>query len=233
MNSILSFTGLVLKTNIVVQFVIVSLIIMSVYIWMIYFISNKKIKSDAKKIDTFEKVFWSGIMLEDFYQERRKRLNYSIGRVFSSAMTEWIISQKNQNLNQYYIKDALRGRIDILMNQTIEKIESEFLSDISPVATIASLSPFFGLFGTVWGVMDTFRSIANSATVTLNIIAPGIAEALITTAIGIFVAICSVFIYNSINSKISHCSQKLQSFKADMFSILSRELDYSKTGKSE
>ncbi|MBL0725581.1 MAG: MotA/TolQ/ExbB proton channel family protein [Alphaproteobacteria bacterium] len=226
MSIISSIGNIISKTDIIIQLIVLSLAGMSIFIWSIFFAKIRQFKKAANKMKAFEKKFWSGIMLEEFYTKNHNRLAHYMGKIFTSAMEEWITSQQNKVLSDHSAKDALRNRIAAVTSQAIDKIEADLIDEIESVSTITSLAPFFGLFGTVWGIMNTFKAIAGSLTVTLNTIAPGIAEALITTAIGIFVAICGVFIYSILSSKVAKCIQKINAFRTDLFVVLSRELDY-------
>lgn len=218
--------NIISKTDIVVQLVVLGLVGMSIFVWSLFFTKTAQLRRCVNKMDAFEKKFWSGIMLEEFYSKNSTRLGHHMGRVFVSGMEEWVASQQTQNLSDPYTKDALRDRLMVVMSQSVDKIDAELSAESETVSTIASVAPFLGLFGTVWGIMDTFKAIAGSLTVTLNTIAPGVAEALVTTGIGIFVAICAVVIHQSISGKVAKCVERLNSFKTDMFAILSRELDY-------
>ena len=226
MNGNLSILGLLLKTDPIVKLIISSLILFSITTLAIFFDKILFYRSVMRKIRSFERKFWSGVMLEEFYESNKGRLKHPIGSIFIGGMQEWFISETNNSINSVELfKAGLRSRIE---NATeISMIESEKLinKSLSIVSTIASISPFVGLLGTVWGIMRSFLAIAGTSNVSIVAVAPGIAEALITTAMGIFVAIISVFLYNYLRLKAQNILSKLESFRFDFVNILSRELD--------
>ncbi len=222
-----SFLNLILKSDIVIKFVVAILILFSLMTWAILFEKTINIKNIHIKADAFEKKFWSGIMLEEFYEKNRNKLKHPLGEVFGAAMYEWILSDTNRSIAAVeLIKTGLRERIENGISVALEKISEQNDKYISMLNTIATTSPFIGLFGTVWGIMNSFKALGGSVgNVGLQAVAPGIAEALLTTAIGIIVAVNAIIIYAVIDAKLEKATRRIDIFAKELHGILSRELD--------
>jgi biopolymer transport protein TolQ len=179
------------------------------------------------KTNKFEKLFNSKKMLDDIFMIAKKADGHPFARIFIAAVKEWKISNVKTIISSQIAdkKQALKDRINSAMqidaNKAIEKLER----NMPILAIIGSTSPFVGLFGTVWGIMNSFQSIAISKNTSLAVVAPGIAEALLATAIGLFAAIPAVFFYNIYSSKINKFADKMDNFSLLVSNILSRELD--------
>jgi biopolymer transport protein TolQ len=172
-------------------------------------------------MDRFEEVFWSGQSLEELYQMLVDRPAGAMAAVFVAAMREWKRAVENPgrsfaNLGQ---------RIDKVLDVTIQRERERFESKLLVLATIGSASPFIGLFGTVWGIMTSFRSIAASKNTSLAVVAPGIAEALFATAIGLFAAIPAVIAYNKLQAQANKQQARLEAYADEFSAILSRQID--------
>jgi biopolymer transport protein TolQ len=166
-----------------------------------------------KAMDQFEDTFWSGQSLEDLYRGLANTSPEGMGAVFVAAMREWKRSFENGGRSVA----SLSQRIDKVLDVTIQREGERMESKLLVLSTIASSSPFIGLFGTVWGIMHSFTSIAVSKNTSLAVVAPGIAEALFATAIGLFAAIPALMAYNKLQSEASRAQGRLESF-ADEFS---------------
>lgn len=221
----LSFIGLILQADLVVKLVMLMLVISSVWSWAIIFEKWTLLRSVIYKTKGFEKIFWSGQSLEDLHEKIRGRETHPIALVFASAMQEW----QNRNVrdmasnNQLRIgtKERIYQAMQIATNKSIDTLER----NINFLATVGSSAPFVGLFGTVWGIMVSFQSIAVSKNTTLAVVAPGIAEALLATAFGLAAAIPAVIFYNKFASEINRISGNLEDFSAELGSLMSKELD--------
>lgn len=224
-----SIISLISNADFVVKFVIAILILSSFWCWAIIFDKIMKMKKIKEKTTKFEKVFWSGQLLEQLYDRVKSHADHGISMVFVAAMYEWSNIKKAQSTtSDYFLKLGFKERIYQAMNvvrlREIEKIESNLVF----LATVGSSAPFIGLFGTVWGIMHSFQSIAASKNTTLAVVAPGIAEALLATAIGLFAAIPAVIFYNFIAKEVNNYNYKLEDFSAELGSLLSREIDEAK-----
>lgn len=221
----LSFWGLFLQAGIVVKFVMIMLVIASVWSWAIIFDKWVLIKSVAFKTRGFEKAFWSGQSLEALYERIKGKDTHPIALVFSAAMHEW----QNRNIRDLQASSDLRAgtkeRIFQAMQVSINKSLDSLDKNLNFLATVGSSAPFVGLFGTVWGIMVSFQSIAVSKNTTLAVVAPGIAEALLATAFGLAAAIPAVIFYNKFAGEVNRITSSLEDFSTELGSIMSRELD--------
>lgn len=219
----MSLLSLITRADFVVQLVMLILILSSVWCWAIVFEKWMKFKAIAIKSDSFEKKFWSGQVLDQLYDKIKARPSHPHAVVFCAAMNEW--NKSPSTVGDPSIKNGIKERLAQSMNNAINKEISALSSQLQVLATVGSSAPFIGLFGTVWGIMHSFQSIAASKNTTLAVVAPGIAEALLATAIGLFAAIPAVIFYNLLNAKLNNISEKLEMFSSDLETLLSRELD--------
>ncbi|MEM8825954.1 MAG: protein TolQ [Pseudomonadota bacterium] len=216
----LSPLALFLQADIVVKAVMVGLLLASIWSWAIMFDRASKMKKVRKNADAFEDRFWRADSVEDFYGETQK-LAHPSAAIFNAGMTEWRRSTKGTKLRA----EGMRTRLASTMQVTIDR-EIGMLSDrLNVLATIGSVSPFVGLFGTVWGIMRAFTSIAATQNTTLAVVAPGIAEALFATALGLFAAIPAVIGYNRLLHSVGTLEGRLIGFSEEFQNLLSRELD--------
>jgi len=172
----------------------------------------------------FEDSFWSGGSIEELYDKVGTNPHDPMSLVFSEAMREWRNS-KDLARKSEEVRASLRARIQQIMNLTIDREMERLEKNMSFLASVGSTAPFVGLFGTVWGIMDAFQSIAATKTTALSVVAPGIAEALFATALGLVAAIPAVVAYNKISHDLDRFAQSLEGFSAEFISILSRNLD--------
>ena len=205
----------------VVKFVMLGLMAASVWSWAIIIDKSLFFRRSERAMDRFEEVFWSGQSLEELYQMLVDRPAGAMAAVFVAAMREWKRAVENPgrsfaNLGQ---------RIDKVLDVTIQRERALVESKLLVLATIGSASPFIGLFGTVWGIMTSFRSIAASKNTSLAVVAPGIAEALFATAIGLFAAIPAVIAYNKLQAEANKQQARLEAYADEFSAILSRQID--------
>lgn len=226
MNDFSIINGII-HADIVVKLVLLALFLMSLASWSVFFQKLSSFKVIVMKNKKFEKKFWSGVMLEDFYREVKAGSYKSIyGNLFTSAMEEWVLSDITQSVMAVeFIKAGVKERVitSIISAQTIA--QERLQKGLNILSIITSTAPFVGLFGTVWGVMNSFKAIAGASSVTLASIAPGISEALFSTAIGLFVALPSVVFYMNLSKKIGEVSSDVSAFGMSIENVLSRELD--------
>jgi biopolymer transport protein TolQ len=217
-----SFWHMFWQAHFVVKAVMIGLLAASVWSWAI--IVNKFILlSNAKKsMDRFEESFWSGNSLEDLYQSLSNRPTSAMASLFVAAMREWKRSFTGAASSFMGLQARIEKVLDVSIAREVERLESQLLV----LASVASAGPFVGLFGTVWGIMSSFRSIAASKNTSLAVVAPGIAEALFATAIGLFAAIPALIFYNILSGKVARSQARMESFADEFSSILSRQIDH-------
>ena len=208
-----SLINLFLRADIVVKSVIIILILASIYSWALIFDKYRLFKRIHKSSSIFEDRFWSSKSAESFYKNLPNKTKDPIANIFRSAMVELIKSKSKNN----DIQTARVTRIlEISTDQEIQSIEKNF----SFLATVGATAPFIGLFGTVWGIMNSFQSIAISRNTSLAIVAPGIAEALFATALGLLAAIPAVMAYNKFNNESRIYERRIENFTKRFLSII-------------
>lgn len=224
-TSSVSILNLISQADIIVQFVMFLLLVASLWSWTIIFDKMIKFNVLKNRSNKFEAAFESG-MLEEVYSEAKKNNNHPLARIFLACMKEW----KSNNIKQIVQdggdkKSSLKERLAVVMqvstNKSIQKLES----GLGFLAITGSATPFIGLFGTVWGIMNSFQGIAISKNTSLAVVAPGIAEALLATGIGLFAAIPAVFFYNIFSEKLNQFSERSSNFSMQLLNVLSKELD--------
>lgn len=221
-----SLLGLISNADIVVKFAIFLLIMSSLYSWAIIFDKFTLFKRLILKTEKFEKVFWSGQLLDQLYERLKSRADHPIAAVFVAAMYEYYRQDINKisgsmSYLSMGIKERVAQAIEVAKSREIAKIEKR----LSFLATVGSAAPFIGLFGTVWGIMNSFQSIAAAKNATLAVVAPGIAEALLATAIGLIAAIPAVIFYNYFANKLNFFVARIDDFANEISALISRELD--------
>ena len=220
-----SFLTLFLRADWVVKSVIIILILASVWSWTV--IVSKLIR--IKKINfisaEFEELFWSGNSLEDLYDTLQEGSEDPKVNVFCAGMEEWKKSKKKLKINNQATINSLKERMTRSMNSCFSREIESVEKNLTFLATAGSTAPFVGLFGTVWGIMNSFQSIAIAQNTNLAVVAPGIAEALFATALGLFVAIPAVVAYNKLTSDLSKYFQSLETFIDEFSTIFFRQLE--------
>ena len=208
-----SLIQLFIRADFIVKSVIIILIAASVYSWALIFEKYRLFKRIDKSTSNFENKFWKSRSAENFYKELSNRDKDPLTTIFQSAMTELIKTKSKSSV----VQSARVSRvIEISADKEIKLIEKHFTF----LATVGSTAPFIGLFGTVWGIMNSFQSIAISRNTSLAIVAPGIAEALFATALGLLAAVPAVVAYNKFNSDAKKYLQKIENFSKRFLSIL-------------
>jgi biopolymer transport protein TolQ len=221
----LSMWALFLRADIIVKFVMMALIGASFWCWAIIFDKLLKVRQLSTKAEQFEEAFWSGGSLEELYDRIGSRPLDPMSSIFVAAMREWRRSAAKGLADRDSTRASLPQRIDRVMSVTLGR-EMELLERrLGFLASVGSTAPFIGLFGTVWGIMNSFQSIAATKNTSLAVVAPGIAEALFATALGLVAAIPAVIAYNKISSDLDRYSKRLENFAGEFGAILSRQLE--------
>ncbi len=221
----LSIWSLLISANIVVKAVIVLLVAASVWCWAIIFEKLRRLRDVASRAEEFEETFWSGGSLDDLYDRMGKKADHPMAVLFSSAMREWRRSGSMVLAGRDTPSAGIRERIGQVMRLTISREMEGLERYVGFLATVGATAPFIGLFGTVWGIMNSFQSIALSKNTSLAVVAPGIAEALFATAFGLIAAIPAVIAYNKFSNDLGRFANRLDGFSAEFSAILSRQLD--------
>jgi len=217
----LSLIGLFLQAHLVVKIVMAGLIIASVWVWAIVIDKTILYSRMKRQMDRFETTFWSGQSLEELYRSLSARPNTAMAAIFVAAMREWKRSYEGGARSFAGLTQRLDKVMDVTIAREVERLESKLLV----LATVGSAGPFIGLFGTVWGIMTAFQSIAASKNTSLAVVAPGIAEALFATAIGLVAAIPATIFYNKFVSQVGKQALRLEGFADEFSAILSRQID--------
>jgi biopolymer transport protein TolQ len=208
--------------HIVVKAVMLGLLAASVWCWAIIIDKTLLFSRMRRSMDRFEESFWSGNSLEELYSKLSERPQSGMATLFVAAMREWKRSfQAGASASFMGLQARIEKVLDVSIAREVEKLESNLLV----LATVASAGPFVGLFGTVWGIMTSFRSIAASKNTSLAVVAPGIAEALLATAIGLFAAIPALIAYNKMQGDVAKAQARMESFADEFSAILSRQID--------
>ncbi len=220
----LSIWGLFIQSDIVVKIVMLMLLAASFWTWAIIFDKVVRLRRLRDMADDFEDDFWSGGSLDNLYDRMDKRPLDPMGAIFSSAMREWrraAAASSRRERNPASLQQRIERVMDITLGREMERLERQMIF----LASVGSSAPFVGLFGTVWGIMNAFTSIAASKNTSLAVVAPGIAEALFATAVGLMAAIPAVIGYNKISSDLNRYAGRLDSFSGEFTAILSRQLE--------
>lgn len=216
-----SMWGLFARATLTVKLVMLMLIIASVWSWGIIFDKLVSYRRARREAELFDREFWSGEPLDELYQKMGTEPSGRAARVFASGMTEWSRSHRDDG----GLIAGAQARIDRSMDVAIQK-EAEALQKGLPVlATVGSTAPFVGLFGTVWGIMHAFIEIAQQQNTSLVVVAPGIAEALLATGLGLLAAIPAVVFYNKLSADSDRIIGGYEAFADEFSTILSRQLD--------
>jgi biopolymer transport protein TolQ len=217
-----SIVSLMLNASWVVQAVVLILLIVSVLSWATIFRKVFSLKTVKQLNDDFERDFWSGKSLNELYTaaQQHAKTGGPIERIFASGMREYSKLRERRISDPGLLMDGARRAMRASYQREMEAIDA----NISLLASVGSVSPYVGLFGTVWGIMHAFTGLAALQQVTLAKVAPGIAEALVATAIGLFAAIPAVLAYNRFNREIDRVSNKMETFIEEFSNILQRNL---------
>jgi len=223
----LTIMGLFWAADPLVKFVMLLLVGASIWCWAIIFEKIVSLRREARNTEAFEAEFWSGGSLDTLYDTTGANPNNAQARVFVAAMREWRRASAKglTSSGRADLKASLVDRIDRSMNFTITRELDKMEKGMNFLASIGSVSPFVGLFGTVWGIMNAFQSIAESKNTSLAVVAPGIAEALFATALGLAAAIPAVAAYNKFSGDLQRLVARLETFSSEFSTLLARQLD--------
>jgi biopolymer transport protein TolQ len=220
-----SLWGLFLQADFVVKSVMLFLAAASLWSWAIIFDKALRLRSLTKRAERFEEKFWSGSSLEELYDRVGPRPPDPMSSIFVAAMREWRRSPSKGRESKQENIGVLGQRIDRVMRISLEREMDQLQSRMTFLASTGAVAPFVGLFGTVWGIMNTFSAIGASSDTSLATVAPGIAEALFATALGLVAAIPAVIAYNTISSDMNRYALRLENFAGEFGAILSRQLE--------
>ena len=217
----LSIWGLFLQADPVVKIVIIGLILASIWVWAVIFEKWSLLRRINRQADAFEDRFWSGGSLEELYEQEGTRPSNPMAAVFGAAMGEWQRSARANGAD--FAHSGARERVDRAITVTVGREMDRMERWMIFLASVGATAPFVGLFGTVWGIMHSFAAIAAVHNTNLAVVAPGIAEALFATAIGLVAAIPAVISYNKISTDLGRFATRLEGFGAEFSAILSRQ----------
>ncbi|CDT41566.1 Protein tolQ [Vibrio coralliirubri] len=221
MTAEISILGLILEASLLVKMVMLTLMGMSVVSWAMIIKRSKVLSQASKQTEVFEDKFWSGVDLAKLYQESNKRKDELSGteEVFYAGFTEFARLRKSNATSPDFIMEGTGRAMRVAVAREVDELET----NLPFLATVGSISPYIGLFGTVWGIMHSFIALGEVKQATLAMVAPGIAEALIATAMGLFAAIPAVMAYNRFSSRVGKLEHNYATFSEEFHSILHRQ----------
>lgn len=220
----LSIWSLFVRADIVVKAVIMLLVVASFWSWAIIFEKVFRMRRLYAQTSEFEDSFWSGGVLDDLYDRIGTRPAHPMAAVFSAAMREWrraAAKGRAGNVGEQSLQVRIERVMQVTMGREMDRLERYMMF----LASVGSTAPFVGLFGTVWGIMNSFQAIGLTKNTSLAVVAPGIAEALFATALGLVAAIPAVIAYNKFTNDLSRYANRLESFSGEFSAILSRQLE--------
>ena len=219
-TDIMSPMALFMQADIVVKVVMAGLVLASIWTWAIIFAQWLRMRRALRDNEAFERDFWKSEDIDAFYEARGKG-DLPSAKVLAAGVAEWRRSTAGKKVD----KDGTRSRLAVAMHSAVAAETDKLAARLNILATIGSVAPFVGLFGTVWGIMRSFTDIAGAQNTSLAVVAPGIAEALFATALGLFAAIPAVIAYNRFSYGINRIEARLQRFADGFHGTLSRELE--------
>ncbi len=217
-----SLLSLVLQADAVVKTVMLILLLASVWCWAVIIEKSWRLAGLKRRAAAFERAFWSGAPLDELYRRTARAADHPMALMFATGMEEW--RETGQPADPVR-RESLLERIGRVMRLTLDREVQRLERHLPSLATIGSTAPFVGLFGTVWGIMNSFQAIAATKNTTLAVVAPGIAEALLATALGLLAAIPAVVAYNKLSHELDAYAQRLESFAEEFGVVVARELD--------
>lgn len=222
MNADLSFVHLIKEASLLVQLVMLLLLLISMTSWVLIFLKWSTLRKAARAADDFEDRFWSGRELGGLYNQvsTSRYLRRGMEAIFESGFKEFARLRKRDGIEARAILEGSQRSMRVALTREMDHVESH----LSFLATAGSTSPYIGLFGTVWGIMESFRALGNVGQATLSMVAPGIAEALIATAMGLFAAIPAVIAYNRYSNQVDRLMNRYDVFLEEFSSILQRQV---------
>jgi len=221
MYSELSLLDLVLNASIVVQLVLASLVLASLISWTMIFDRSRVLKRARRAADEFEQRFWSGGDLSALYRDLEKDNKGANGlaAIFRAGFKEFVRLRKGDNGDPMAVLQGAERSMRVALSREMDRLEV----NLSFLATVGSTSPYVGLFGTVWGIMHAFHALGNVKQATLALVAPGISEALVATAIGLFAAIPAVIAYNRYSNQVERLNNRYEEFMEEFSTLLQRQ----------
>lgn len=219
-----SVISLFLRADPIVKTVMALLFLASLWSWAIILNKSLALSLVRRRAKRFEKTFWSGLSLDELYQQFSSRADHPMAAVFTAALREWRRAFEGGAPREALL-GSIKDRIDKAMSVTIMRETDALENQLGFLATVGATAPFVGLFGTVWGIMNSFSAIAARHDTTLAVVAPGIAEALFATAMGLLAAIPAVIFYNKFVGDIGRYTGRVEAFADEFSAILSRQLD--------
>ncbi len=218
-----SVFSMFMQADFIIQVVMIMLFASSIWSGAIIFNTWGRLKSARAKADYFEDVFWSGNSLDDLYSRIKQAPDHPLAAVFVAAMREWqrSLGARSTGIDKVTVQDRIHKVMHVTTGREMDRLEGQ----VGYLATIGSAAPFVGLFGTVLGIMNSFTSIAAASDTSLATVAPGIAEALLATALGLFAAIPAVIAYNKLATDLGRYASRVEGFGDEFAAILSRQLD--------
>lgn len=219
----LSIWGLFVEADIVVKIIIVGLLAASIWVWAVLFEKWSSLRKVNRAADAFENRFWSGGSLDALYDEEGQNPSHPMASLFSAALGEWRRTARavGADISRSGVKERVDRAMAVITQREMDRLERW----MSFLASVGATAPFVGLFGTVWGIMASFSAIAAMHNTNLAVVAPGIAQALFATAMGLFAAIPAVLAYNKINTDLARFAARLEGFAAEFSAILSRQTE--------
>jgi biopolymer transport protein TolQ len=217
----LGLWSLVAQADPVVKGVLLLLVLASIWSWTVIFDKAFRLGRVRRKARAFERAFWSGAPLDDLYRRLGRGADHPMATLFGAAMEEWRDAPRLSGGGGRILLERIEKVMALALDREIEVMGRH----LSSLATIGATAPFVGLFGTVWGIMNSFQSIALTKNTTLAVVAPGIAEALLATALGLVAAIPAVVAYNKLSGDIDRYANRVTNFADELTVVLSRELD--------
>ena len=217
----ISLLTLISEASLLVQLVMLLLLLASIVSWTMIFSKHYRLQSALKTADSFEDDFWSGGDMATLYQQWTGRRNDAEGMasIFVAGYREFTRLSKKGAVDRGDMLDAVHRAMRVALNREVDELET----NLSFLATVGSTSPYIGLFGTVWGIMNSFRSLGVAQQATIASVAPGIAEALIATAMGLFAAIPAVIAYNRFANHVERLISRYETFTEEFISIVNRQ----------
>jgi biopolymer transport protein TolQ len=219
----LSLWGLFLEADIVVKLVMLGLLAASVWVWAVVFEKWSSLRKVSRAADGFEDRFWSGGSLDELFDQEGTHPSHPMAGVFAAAMGEWrrTVRVAGADVSHTSVRERIDRAIQVTVQREMDRLERWMVF----LASVGATAPFIGLFGTVWGIMHSFSAIAAMHNTNLAVVAPGIAEALFATAIGLVAAIPAVLAYNKISTDLSRFAARLEGFGSEFSAILSRQTE--------
>ena len=219
----ISMYGMFMDADLFMKILILGLFFTSIWCWTIIFDKVFRFRKLRAAMKEFETQFWSGGSLEKLYTDYAKKVKNPLAAIFVAAIQEWRRSTKEGQGKKATIK--LSERVDKVMQIAIDKQVDKLETRMTFLASTGSVAPLLGLFGTVWGIMDSFNAIGATQSTNIAAVAPGVAEALFTTAVGLIAAIPAVIAYNKLSNDIDRMAQRMETFAGELSAILSRQAE--------